>query len=167
MLTHLLVLGLLAGPTSGSGTDTGAVIATPDRTASMAVIQSAASRPSNIPLGAVTWSQPYDPGDHAPYAINFTDLLDEGETIASIDAIKVPSSAVLLGISVDTAAGYGPIIDIAGKKIQLWFLVDQTAWESASFTGAGVQLPITVRVNTGSTPPKRYERTAVLTVRQL
>ncbi len=164
MLTHLIVLGLLSAPSGGG---IGQVIATPDRTAAMAINQPTASRPNNIPLGAVTWAQPYDPGDHAPYAISFKDLLDQGETIASIDAIKVSSSAALLGISVDTAAAYAPIIDIAGDKIQLWFLVDQSAWESAAFAAAGVQVAITVRVVTDGAPPKRYERTAVLTVRQL
>lgn len=165
MLSHLIVLGLLGAPNDGS--DIGAVIATPDRTASMLVIQATASRPTSIPLGAAAWPQPYDPGDHAPYAINFADLLDEGEKIAKIEAIKVAPAAVLLGISVDEASGYGPIIDVAGEKIQLWFLVDQAYWESASFASAGVLLPFTVRVLTDSVPPKRYERTAVLTVRQL
>lgn len=166
MLTHLIAFGLFAAPGDGT-TEKGAVIATPDRTAIMAVIQTTASRVAGAPLGATTWSQPYDPGDHAPYAIDFGDLLDEGENIASIEAIKVSAAAALLGISVDQAAGYRPIIDVAGQKIQLWFLIDQAFWESASFAASGVLLPVSVRIATTSTPPKRYERTAVLTVRQL
>lgn len=166
MLTHLLILGLLSAPGEGS-TETGTVIASADRTAVMPIVQASASRGSLVPLGAAAWAQPYDPGDHAPYAIDFKDLLDEGEHVAKIEAIKVSATAALLGIAVDTSAGYRPIIDVAGQKIQLWFLVDEAYWEAASFAAAGVLLSVSVRVVTDATPPKRYERTAVLTVRQL
>lgn len=166
MLMHLIALGLFASPSEGTA-EKGAVIASQDRTATMTVIQAAAVRGSAIPLGAGAWAQQFDPGDHAPYAIDFTDLLDQGEGIAKIEAIKMSSTAALLGIGVDAASGYRPIIDAAGKKIQLWFLVDQAYWESASFAAGGVLLPVSVRVVTDATPPKRYERTAVLTVRQL
>lgn len=166
MLTHLLLLGLLSAPADGT-TETGTVNVSTDRTVVMAAVQVTASRGSSVPLGAGTWAQPYDPGDHAPYAIDFTPLLDQGEEIAKIEAVKVSATAALLGIAVDTAAGYRPIIDVEGKKIQLWIVVDEAYWEAASFAAAGVQLAIAVRVTTTATPPKRYERTAVLTVRQL
>ncbi|WP_313534389.1 hypothetical protein [Sphingomonas sp.] len=166
MLSHLIALGLFAAPADNSA-EKGAVIATGDRTAVMTVIQPAASRGSAIPLGAGAWAQQFDPGDHAPYAIDFAELLDQGEGIAKIEAIKMSSTAALLGIGVDAASGYRPIIDAAGKKIQLWFLVDQAYAESISFAAGGVLLPVSVRILTDATPPKRYERTAVLTVRQL
>jgi hypothetical protein len=166
MLTQLIALGLFAAPSGGTA-EKGAVIATPDRTASMTVVQPSASRGTALPLGAAAWAQQFDPGDHAPYAIDFTELLDEDEGIAKIEAVKVSSTAALLGIGVDAASGYRPIIDAAGKKIQLWFLVDQAFWESSSFAADGVLLPVSVRIVTDATSPKRYERTAILTVRQL
>ncbi len=167
MLSHLIALGLLAA-SDGSTSQKGPVDVPDDRTAVMAVVQPSAARGTAAPLGAAVWAQPYDPGDHAPYAVDFSDLLGESEGIAKIEAIKVSSIAALLGIAVDQATEYRPIIDVAARrKVQLWFLIDQAYWEAASFAASGVQLAVSVRVLTDSVPPKRYERTAVLTVRQL
>ncbi|KTF70702.1 hypothetical protein ACNFJ7_02190 [Sphingomonas sp. HT-1] len=166
MLTHLIALGLFTVD-DGSTSQKGNVIATSDRTAVMTIVPAAVARASGLPFGAAAWAQPYDPGDHAPYAIDFSDLLDEGESIAKIEAIKVSPTAALLGIAIDESANYRPIIDVGGQKVQVWFLIDQAYWEAAQFAAGGVQLPLSVRVLTDGSPAKRYERTAVLTVRQL
>ena len=167
MLLHLLATGLFSASGFDGTTEVGAVIATADRSAVLTVVQAASLTAALSPLGAAPWPQQYDPGDHAPYAIDWTALLAEDEKIAEIEAIKVTSAATLLGIGIDLALSYAPIIDQAGKKTQVWFLVDQVYWEAAAFAARGVQLPITLRVRTDANPPKRYERTAVLTVRQL
>jgi hypothetical protein len=166
MLTHLLAAGFIASSSSGGG-GTGIVIATPNRTAILSAVQPASSLSAAIPAGAPLWAQHFDPGDHAPYAFDFTALLGDGEKIASIDAIKMSAQAALLGVAVDQASVYAPIIDEAGKKLQLWFIVDMTSWEAVAFAAGGVMLPVTVRILTDSVPPKRFERTSALTVRQL
>ena len=165
MLTHLLVRGLLAGaPEIG----TGEVVASADRTVILRTVASAATAAAGLPVGAIAWPQQYDPADHAPYAMDFAPLLASGEKIAAIEAISMNATAALLSVGVDQDAPYAPIIDTAaGQKVQIWFLVDPVAWASVSFSAAGVMLPVTVRVLTDSVPPKRYERTALLTVRQL
>jgi hypothetical protein len=170
VLAHYLAFGLIgaAGGGGGGGSDTGEILATGDRTAVVLVVQTLASSSTGIPLGAVEWSQPYDPADHAPYAVDFSALLPDSEKIAEIEAIAMSATAALLGVEVDDASTFGPVIDVdAGKKVQLWFVVDAAAWQNAAFDINGVRLPVTVRVLTDSIPPKRFERTSVLTVRQL
>lgn len=168
MLTYYLALGLIGAGGGGPITDTGDVVASNERTAVVLVVQAGTSVANGIPLGAVAWRQQFDPGDHAPYAVDFTALLEQDEKIAEIDAIVMNATAALLGVGVDSVAPFGPIIDATdGKKMQLWFVVDEVSWASTSFNVSGVLLPVTVRIVTDSTPPKRYERTGVLTVRQL
>jgi len=168
MLATLLAFDIIpqGGDMPGGG-DTGTVIATPARTAVLAIAQPATSVASGVPLGATVWSQPFDPADHVPFAIDFAALLDEGEAIVEIEAITMSAAGAALGVAVDDAAPYGPIIDTAGKKVQLWFVVDDAHWSETAFSASGVQIPVAVRVATAGTPPKRFERTCVLMVRQL
>lgn len=168
MLAQLIALGVFTSTPGGGGTgDTGVVIATSERTAVLTAVQDSAARSSGIALGAGVWRQQYDPADHTPYALDFSALLDGGENIVEIEAITMNATAALLGVGIDAATGYAPIIDEGGKKVQVWFAIDEASWSLASFDAGGVQLPVTIRVATDAIPPKRYERTGVLPVRQL
>jgi len=170
MLTHLIALAILTGGepvTDGPFTQTGEVAASKERTVTMSPVQPSDQKSVAIPLGASPWLQQYDPADHTPYVFDFSGLLGNSEKIVSIEAVNVNATAALLGIGVEVDPLYAPLIDTAGKKCQIWFAVIPASWDLPSFDAAGVMLPITMRVATDSTPPKRYERTAVLTVRQL
>jgi hypothetical protein len=169
MLLEFVALGLLSAAPGGGGgsgpyTDTGDVIVSAERTVVLAAVQDTAARGSGIALGAGAWRQQFDPADHAPFAFDFDALLDDGEKIVEIETIYMNATAALLGVGVDTASGYGPLIDEDGQLVQIWFVVDEAAWDVSSFDAGGVQLPVTVRVITDGS--KRYERTGVLTVRQ-
>lgn len=166
MLAHLIAAGLF---TAGAGgiSDTGTVIATAERTVTLATVAEAVSFSSDLPMGALAWRQQFDPADHLPFAVNFTALLGSTEKIALIEEIALNATAALLGVSVDASAGYSPIIDTGGKKVQLWFVTSTPNWSNVAFGAGGVLLPVSVRVLTDSTPAKRIERTAILTVRQL
>lgn len=146
---------------------TGPITASAERTAIVPKVQLGTLVSDLIPRGSVVWKQAYDPADHAPYAFDFTDLLANNEGIASIERIRLTASATTLGLSVDLLPQYRPVIDVvAGKKIQLWFLTDPDKQEAAAFDNAGVVVGVTIRILTNSVPPKTYERTSVLTVRQ-
>ena len=165
MIAQLIAIGVFA---SAGGPPVGAVNVPEERTAIVARIQASAPTSDGIPLGAVEWQQAYDPADHAPYAFDFSSILAEGETISDILSIRLSSAAAALGIAVDQAASFSPVIDAAeGKKVQLWFVVADDLQEAASFLATGVKIPVAVKIETSSTPPKRFERTNVLTVRQL
>ena len=163
MIAQLIALGVFsaaAPPTSG-------VVNVPDeRTALVARVQASAAIAAGIPLGAVEWEQPYDPADHARYAFSWATLLEPEEQVAEILAIRVSSAAAALGIMVDQSLGHSPLIDsVEGRKVQLWFVVAEAMQEAATFLGAGVKIPITMKILT--TLGQTYERTNVLTVRQL
>jgi hypothetical protein len=172
ILTQLIAFGIFAGSGGGGGgeigpiTTVGEVVASSDCTAIVPSVQTASLTSAAAPLGSQAWRRHFDPADHAPYALDFGPLLEASENIAVIESIVMSATAALLGVGIDTAGAYAPIIDTDGEKVQLWFVVDEDAWDALSFEASGVQLPVTVRVTTDSTPPKRYERSGVLTVRQ-
>lgn len=164
MIAQLVALGLFAAEPESFGE----VSVPAERTAVMAKVQSTAVTSDTIPLGAAEWEQPFDPADHAPYAADFSPLLGENERIARIVRIRSSATAAALGIKIDDAPAYAPIIDEAdGKKVQVWPVVDPDLEEADPFLAAGVRIPVATQIETNSNPPKRFERTSVLRVRQL
>jgi len=146
----------------------GEIVASADCTVTAVTRQAEVAIAAGIPQGAPTWPQPYDPGDHVPYAFDFAPLMAEDERIASIAAIRLGSQAAALGIAVDQAAGYAPTIDVdGGRKVQVWLLVSAPYQGDGQFDAGGVRMVVTFQVVTDALPPKRFERSAVLVVRQL
>ena len=119
-----------------------------------------------LPLYASAWTAPFDPADRAPYAIDWSRLLAEGETIAQIDRIVMSAQGASLGISVDIDPPRSPVISTDGTKTQIWFLCDAAKQNDAAFSGEGVQIGLSVLIRTSASPYKQFERTGVLTVRQ-
>ena len=163
MLTHLILLGMFNTEIEAG---TGEVIATTERTVTIAKTPNATSRASTLPLGSYPWTAHLDPSDRAPFAIDFTGLLDTGETIAEIVRLTVSATGASVGVEIDDSTDRIPIIDTDGKKIQMWFLVDEAFQANAAFAAAGVQVGIAALIRTNGDPYKDFERTAVLTVRQ-
>lgn len=165
MIAQLVALGLFAAQQDEAF---GPVNVPTERTALMAKVQSTAVTSDTIPLGAVEWEQPFDPADHAPYAADFSALLGDNERIARILRIRSSATAAALGIMIDAAPEYAPVIDTTdGTKVQIWPVVDADLEDSDPFLASGVRIPVATQIETTSTPPKRFERTSVLRVRQL
>ena len=162
-MTALLLLGVLGGEVD---VGTGPIIAQPASTVAALSVPAAGAVGNDIPLGAYQWARPLDPADRAPYAFSFAQLLAPGEEIADIVRLTMSAAGAALGLEIDTSPGRIPIIGEDGNAVQVWFRVDEAFQENAAFTGAGVRIPIAFLVETNSSPFKRYERTAVLTVRQ-
>lgn len=138
----------------------------PERIAVLANVQGTTAAGVGIPLGAAAWQQPFDPSDHLAFGIDFRALLDSGETIVDIVALTMSSAGAALGVEIDTASGFAPVIDEDTRaKVQLWLLVDGGSQALSSFDASGVQLAVKCRVAT--TKAKVFERSAVLSVRQL
>ena len=147
--------------------DTAAFSTVVERTAVFPKVQLGTLVSDVIPRGSTIWKQVYDPADHVPFFADFSSILDTNEKIADIERIRLTASATALGLSVDLTPLYRPVIDAAtGQKIRLWFTTDEATQEEAAFDKDGVQVGVTVRILTDSNPPKRFERTSVLTVRQ-
>lgn len=166
MLALLIAAGVIPLD-DGDGSATGPVVVPPERVAEVVRVQGNAVISDVIPRGAREWEQAYDPADHAKYAFDWSPLLPEGEKVGEILSIRMSSAAAALGIAIDTSPEHPPIIEQDARlKVQLWFVVAEEQQESAAFLGAGVKLPVTMKIATMSTPPEKFERTNVLTVRQ-
>lgn len=162
----LIAAGII--PLAGDVGGVGQINVPAERTAVMAKVQGTAVTSDTIPLGATEWEQPFDPADHAPYAADFSEMLGDNERIARILRIRSSATAAALGIKIDDDPDYAPIIDQEeGKKVQVWPVVDPDLEDSDPFLAAGVRIPVATQIETDSTPPKRFERTSVLKVRQL
>jgi hypothetical protein len=155
---------LAAGGTASAGT--GTVIASAERTIVLPAVGTTATVVQGLPLGAPIWQVAMDPSDRAPYGIDYSRLLATGEKIASIQQISVSAAAALIGISIDQSSGRAPIIDTAGKKVQIWFLCNPLEQQASIFSGAGIHAGMAVLVRTDSVPYKEFERTIILNVRQ-
>lgn len=164
MLPLWIAAGIIALSTEPS---VGNVVAVQECTVAASRRQPEQSVGTSLPYGAYVWDQPFDPGDHVPYALDFGPLLDEGEKLAAIVTIRMSAAAAALGVAIDQSSGYAPVIDDeGGGKVQVWPLVASETQEAVQFDATGTRLPVTIRVLTDASPPKRFERTAVLIMRQ-
>ncbi len=163
MLLMLLATGVVP---EESGTVIGPFDVPDERIAIAKKVQGASSVAVGLPLGAAQWEQPFDPSDRLPFGMSFVELLDAGETITSIDRIALSSTAAGLGVIIEQASPRAPVIDeIDLRRLQLWLSVDDAMQAAASYDASGVRFPVTFRVTTSK--GRRFERSAILTVRQL
>ena len=147
-------------------TATGLATTTPERVVSFVRNQPSTAIASGLPYGAPVWAQPYDPSDHLPFVVNFAALLDTDEAIISVEQLTLSAQAAFLGITIDVASGFAPIIDSATlQRVQFWLLVSSIT--SPLFDASGVPIGISTKVKTSATAVRTLERTAIATVRQL
>jgi hypothetical protein len=158
---------------SGSGeavdapiTTTGTIIASLERTIAVQPLPAWNVTTAGLPINSYGWSAPFDPSDRAPFAIDWSALLADGETIQQIDRIRMSAQAALLGIETDTDLGRTPIISIDRKLTQLWFKCQAAFQNNAAFADGGVQVGVSLLIRTNADPYKQFERTGILTVRQ-
>jgi hypothetical protein len=164
-------IGNVGGGGAGAVTDRpitakGDIIASAQRVLAVQPVPAGSSASLALPLNASVWTAPYDPSDRVPFAIDWSALLAEGETIEQIDKITMSAQGVSLGIRVDSDPGREPIISTDGKRTQIWLRCDAAFQSNAAFAGSGVQVGIAQLIRTDADPYKQYERTAVVNVRQ-
>lgn len=147
---------------------TGNMTVTTERTIIVNRVQPNTNVGDGIPLGAPMWKQQFDPGDHAPFAIDFSPLLLVGERIAAIEAITMAAQATTIGLSIDNQGPFVPIIDQEnGMKIQVWFVVNSASKLLSRYDASGVNILVTFRIRTDAAIPVTWERSGVLNVRQM
>lgn len=149
-----------------SGATTGPFDIPVSRIATAVRLQPATPIGVGIPYGAAQWQQAFDPNDNLAYGFSFSDVLDPGETIALMERIAVSSTGAGLGLTIDQSGGSAPFIDQDGRRrIQLRFLVDPAFQASPAFDASGTPIVVAFRVFTSKS--NRFDRSGVLTVRQL
>lgn len=149
-----------------NGTPTGPIIGLAERQAVLLAAGSTSGSAGGLPLGAPVWKAAFDPSDVTSYAIDFKAVLEETEKIAAIKRLTRSAAAVLLGVRIDGRAGYQPVISEDGKAVGLGFIADIDEQENPAFADVGVQVGVSALVVTDHDPPREYERTVILAVRQ-
>jgi hypothetical protein len=147
--------GATLNTSGGPFTATGPIVAGADR---IAVVDSSGN--------GAAWSATFDPSDRAPYAIDWTRILRDAETIVEIDKITMSAQGAALGVQVDQGSGRDPIISNDGKLTQFWFVVASSFQGDPAFSGSGVAVSLSVLIKSNAAPFEQFERTVTLTVRQ-
>ena len=117
-----------------------------------------------IPATAVKWTQTMDPSDLLDYMIDLSTLpsiLEEGELIDNY-TLTVLSEGVAVGFQIESTGAYIPVIE-NGNKITFWVSVEESQRNNPAFV-AGMLVPIELEFTTTSSPPRRKQRTFVITV---
>lgn len=102
-----------------------------------------------------------DPSDRVEYINRFGALLEDGEQIATATVTLYPE-AVALGFTILTSAEFGPSI-LNNDSILIWVEVAENMRADPAFV-AGVRMPIEFGITTNSSPARRFQRTATITV---
>jgi hypothetical protein len=166
MLVDLIAFGVAGLAADELEVVIGDVTANEAQTAVLAPAAASGGAGDALPIAAKLWALPFDPADRAPYAYDFSELLDDSENIDELVRITMSATGAALGVRVDTDAERLPMLDTGARKAQVWFKVDDAYQANAAFSGAGTQVGISLRVKTTASPARFYERTAILLVRQ-
>jgi len=169
MLAHLIAFGLIATASEAIEPGTGVVSAPSGMTALVKPTTASGGTTTGIPLPAIVITQPIDPSDETMIAFDFSPWLAEGEKIATIEVATPLAGGFALGVAVDVRTSPDdrrPLIDVDGKKIGVFLLIDDASRNNAAFSGTGAKVGIAARIRTSAVPYRIYERTAVVTVQQ-
>ena len=132
-----------------------------------------------IPINAVPFTQPLDPGDVLDYRAAFSQgpfdalpppILLPNEDIASM-ALELTSEAIALGLKIVSGEFNGatypaPAID-DDNVLTFWLGVDPSFQSATAFLNTGTLLGIDVTIRTSNVPPRIKNRTLVVRVRQI
>jgi hypothetical protein len=119
-----------------------------------------------IPLNAKRFVAEMDPTDIVDYVAQMgsgsNPLLESGESIDTY-TLALGAEATALGLTIG-ADDYAPVLN--GADLKFWLSVDEEYQTNPAYDGAGAQLPLILTVITDNTPPRRRQRTMVVTVAQ-
>lgn len=112
---------------------------------------------------ATVFDGPMDPTDDVDYVGEFSDLLEDGETILAGFTVSPTTEGAALGFEI--SAIKPPSLEVGDQNVLFWALVNAANQEDTIFDDEGTQIPIEITVITTST--RTYQRTFLVTVKQL
>lgn len=112
---------------------------------------------------ATVFTQPLDPADFLDYVSELDALLESGETIIAGFTVSPTTEGAALGLEI--ASSPPPSLEVGDQNIVYWVEVAAGNQADSIFDFDGVQIPIEVTVTTSLT--RRYQRTFLVTVKQL
>ncbi len=111
------------------------------------------------------FKQPFDPSDINAYEVDFSGLLEEGETIAAFTIVP-DAGAAEAGFGIrDDGARAAKVI--GGTAIRFWPEVREDERSHARWRGYGRRCVIEIEIATSAAPPRTLQRSFAVLVRQL
>lgn len=102
-----------------------------------------------------------DPSDEVDFRAQFT--LDVDEAISEF-TLLTDAASTALGLEIGTGVRQ-PLLVEDDTAILVWLTIDPSLWNDPAFD-TGALLGFTAQIVTSSGPPRRYERSWVVLVRQ-
>ena len=121
------------------------------------------------------WEASLDPSDNVDFYADFgavgesgtEAVLAEGEAIDSFTAIPT-AAATAAGLLVGASGQYAPSKVNDDRTVKMWLSIDPDKRDNCEFgTTAGLALGVEVSIVTDSVPPRSFQRTWTVTVRNL
>ncbi len=111
------------------------------------------------------FKQPFDPSDINAYEVDFSGLLEEGETIDTF-TVAPTAGAAEAGFGIREGGGYSTTT-IGGVAVRFWPQVADEAQADARWSGAGERCPVEFTLVTTATPARTLQRRYAVRVRQM
>ncbi len=112
---------------------------------------------------ATEFEGPMDPTDDVDYVGEFDVLLQASETIVAGFTVSPTTEGAALGFEISTIKP--PTLEAGEQKVLFWALVNIANQEDTIFDNDGVQIPVEITATTTDT--RTYQRTFLVTVKQL
>ena len=106
---------------------------------------------------------PMDPTDFLDYVGEFGPVLETNEEIQAGFTVSPTTEGVALGFLISTT--FAPTLEPGNKNVLFWTEVNPVNQADAVFSNDGVTIPVEVTVTTNLS--RRYQRTFLITVKQL
>lgn len=113
---------------------------------------------------ATSFEGPMDPTDIVDYVSEFGPLLETSETIQAGFTVSPTTEAAALGFEINSSVP--PSLEVGNQNILFWSQVNVANRDDDVWSEDGVQVPVEITFTTNVTP-RQYQRTFLITVKQL
>lgn len=113
---------------------------------------------------ATAFEGPMDPSDIVDYVGEMGPLLETTEIIAAGFTVTPTTEAAALGFEINTS--FPPTLETGNKNILFWAQVNSANQQDEIWSSDGVQIEVEIDFDT-SNAPRHYQRTFLITVKQL
>lgn len=151
MFTILLALGVIGG-TGGISPGEPSNVTTP---ADRVIVLSRSS-------GFASATHSIDPTEVKDYVIDLSPLLEPGEQFATVE-IDVEAASTTRGFGIPETGSYA-VAEVDDSHIRIWPQIDLGQQGAQAWAASGTVCRFEVTAVTNSLPPRKWQRTAQITV---
>lgn len=122
------------------------------------------------PSDAKRFAYKMDPSDVVDFMYDASpameNTVEKTEQISSTWSLTMSAEGAAIGAAIRFAGAYAASLVENDTAIKFWLEVAPAMQGDNIFLGSGVDVPITVRWVSTNVPPRTFERTLVITIRQ-